>query len=104
MMELAEKEMLIVRDGEQYVLVKQVEIQELMDQLNEQPVWVSGMSWLTDQTGGRSPEYLRVNILYPYRKELEDFVSYPKSSGEPWRFNIEPMKKWLKNNFRRINQ
>lgn len=100
------KELIFVKEGEEYIAVRFEEFKELVDRLNEQPAWVSSMKWLSEQTGGRSPEWLRMNLLYPYRKELEGFVAYPESSGQPWRFNIKPMKEWLEQdkNFRRVHQ
>lgn len=104
-MEIKEKEIIVVKDGEEYRLVKKADIQELIDQLNEQPVWAMGMNWLRQQTGGRSPDWLKDNILYPHRDELEDIVSYPEN-GETWSFHIKEVKKWLnkKGNFRKVHR
>lgn len=107
MIELSEKQtILVANESDEYILVKKVDVQELMDQLNEQPTWATGMSWLTNQTGGRSPEWLREKMLYPYRKELEKIISYPKKSGEPWSFHIREVRNWLddKPNFRKAHK
>lgn len=85
---------------ENYVLVKKVEYEELNAMANN--TYADGMSWLIEQTGIKSPGQLKEKILYPYRSELEDFISYPERTGEVWRFNTMPMKKWLQENFKKV--
>lgn len=93
----AEVEFIIPND---HVLIKKTELEELKQKA--EPEWVSGLSWLSKQTDIKSPQQLKEKLLYPYKKELEDFVYYPKNAGETWRFNTVYMKEWLRKNFRRV--
>ncbi len=104
MIELEEKQrVLVATESDEYVLVKVSEIEELIEQIDNQPVWATGIKWLANQTGFKSPQYLQEKILYPHRGELEEIVSYPDEGGN-WRFHIKEMKKWLDKNFRRVNK
>ena len=47
-------------------------------------------------------QQLKELILYPYKEELSDFVDYPDNAGGVWRFNTQPTKQWLRNNFKRV--
>jgi len=83
-----------------YVLVEKNELLELKQKA--EPEWNSGLKWLSNQTGIKSPAQLKEKILYPFREQLEDFVGYPKSNGGRWRFNTYYMKKWLRENFDKV--
>ena len=88
---------------ESHVLKTKAEIEELESLAGAS--WVKGLNWLKEQTGIRSTVTLRENLLYKYRKELEiNCVTYPSTKGEHWYFNVIPMKKWLRDNFRRIEK
>lgn len=105
MIQLGEgKRVLVADESDEYILVRKVELEELFSQLNNQPQWVTGMKWLSEQTGIKSPQYLKEKILYPFRDQLEEFVAYPESSGGQWRFHIKEMQKWLNKNFKKVNQ
>lgn len=43
----------------------------------------------------------RERILIPFRDELEDFVLYPETTGQPWKFAKTKMLKWLDDNWAR---
>lgn len=104
MIELEEKQrVMVATESDEYVLVKAADIQDVMDQINSQPEWVSGLSWLAEQTG-MSRSSLPEKLLYPYREELEDYVDYPDVNGERWRFNVKPLKYWLRTNFTKVNK
>lgn len=55
---------------------------------------------------GRDARWIRDNILYPFRDELDvqygGFVSYPKTTGQPWEFGALRMARWLEDNLGRI--
>lgn len=91
---------IIINIPETHVLVEKVEFDELKQR--GEPEWVTGLQWLSDQTGIRSPQQLKSKILYPFKNELINFVEYPKNSGELWRFNTFFMKKWLRENFNKV--
>lgn len=95
----AEIEFIIPSD---HVLIKKTELEELKQRADQE--WISGLSWLSEQTGIKSPQQLKEKLLYPFRKELEDFVYYPRNTGETWRFNTVYMKEWLRKNFRKVNK
>lgn len=94
------KASITVQIPDEYVLIDKVELEELKNKT--EPEWVSGMGWLSEQTGIKSPQQLKEKILYPYRDELEAFVSYPSNTGEIWRFNVYYMKQWLRENFIKV--
>lgn len=54
----------------------------------------------------RSTDWLKENILYPYRDELDvlngGFVKYPESKGQPWRFGAKRMSEWLEENLKEV--
>lgn len=83
---------------ETMILVSKVEYLELQEKSDDV---VGNMKWLMKETDIKSPKTLKEQLLYPFRKELEDFVSYP-DNGEHWKFNKSPMKRWLRQNFKRV--
>jgi phage pi2 protein 07 len=83
-----------------HILIEKVELEELKQQA--EPEWVSGLRWLSEQTSIKDNQQLKDKILYPYKNELSDFIDYPQSSGEVWRFNVSETKKWLRNNFSKV--
>lgn len=83
-----------------YVLIDKVELSELKQRT--EPEWVSGLSWLSEQTGIKSPQQLKEKLLYPFEDELIEFVDYPQGNGGVWRFNSYHMKYWLRTNFARV--
>jgi len=90
----------VIQIPETHVVIEKTQLEELKQQA--EPEWVSGLSWLSEQTGIKSPQQLKEKLLYPFRKELEDFVYYPKNTGETWRFNTAYMKAWLRKSFVRV--
>ena len=88
------------------VLISKVELQELKDKAEEfdnQKVWGT-MKWLEDQTNRRY-NWLKPNILYPWRELLENeigCVHYPNGQGDKWTFEKEKMLLFLKDNFSEI--
>ncbi len=87
---------------ESHVIIEKAELDELYQRI--EPEWVTGLSWLSEQTGIKSPQQLKEKLLYPYKDELMDFVDYPKNQGEKWRFNTFHMKHWLRKNFARVDK
>ena len=83
---------------EEMILVEKIEYQELQD--SKKSGW-GNMQWLLEETDIKSPQTVKVKLLYPFRKELEDFVYYP-DDGAQWKFNKLPMKRWLQENFKRV--
>lgn len=91
---------IVIQIPETHVLVDKLELEEMKQRA--EPEWMSGLSWLSEQTGIKSPQQLKSMILYPFRSELENFVTYPSNSGEVWRFNSYYMKQWLRENFKKV--
>lgn len=87
---------------ETHVVIEKAELDELYQKA--EPEWVTGLSWLSEQTGIKSPTTLREKLLYPFRNELEDFVDFPDVRGEHWAFNTYHMKHWLRSNFARVDK
>lgn len=58
------------------------------------------MKWFLEQTKV-SYNTAKDTILYPFRQELEQFVSYPGENGKNWRFKKSEMKMWLEQNWYR---
>ena len=94
------KAQVVINIPETHTLIEKVELEELKQKAESE--WASGIGWLSDQTGIKSPQKLKENLLYPYRDELETFVAYPETQGGNWRFNKTPMKQWLRGNFRKV--
>lgn len=91
----------VIQIPETHTLVEKTTLEELEAQADV--TWVKGMEWLKRQTGIRSDETLKENILFPNRKELEkECVDFPEKRGEHWYFNVVPMKKWLRDNFHKV--
>ena len=91
---------IVIQIPETHVLIEKTELEELEEKGSSE--WISGMNWLSEQTGIISPQQLKSMILYPFRSELENFVTYPNNSGEVWRFNSYYMKQWLRENFKKV--
>lgn len=89
----------VIQIPETHVLIEKVELEELKQQAN--PEWVAGLDWLKQQTG-MGADTLKEKLLYPYKEELYEFVDYPREGQRLWRFNTVEMKKWLRNNFRKV--
>jgi len=90
----------IIEIPETHTIITKTELEELKQKA--EPEWTSGLGWLSEQTGIKSPQQLKERLLYPFRDELEDFVDYPDKHGETWRFNSYHLKYWLRNNFERV--
>lgn len=86
---------------EEYVLIKKVELEELKREKLHGVYW--SMSDLEDRTN-KKQLWLKENILYvpEFKKQLEEFVYYPKSSGEKWSFHAAKMADFLDKNFHKI--
>lgn len=80
------------------VLVEKAELKELQEQKES---IVGDMKWLLKETATKSPQTIKEKLLYPYREELEPFVTYP-DSGEHWKFNKFPMRRWLQQNYKKV--
>ena len=91
---------IVIQIPETHVLIEKTEFEQLEKQADV--TWVKGLEWLKEQTGIRSTVTLRENILYPHRDQLETIVDYPDNAGGVWRFNAQPTKQWLRNNFKRV--
>ena len=83
------------------VLITKVELKELKDQSLSGVFW--NMKDLEKRTG-KKQDWLKENILYQsrFRNELEKFVYYPQSKGQPWSFQARKMAEFLDKNFKRI--
>lgn len=102
MLELDSKQRVIVAmEGDEYILVKKVDLEDWLQESINLPEWESGLKWLENQTG-MGADYLKEKLLYPYKEELYDFVDYPREGQRLWRFNTVEMKKWLRKNFRKV--
>lgn len=100
------QQIMVATESDEYILVKKVDLEEWMQQSMDLPEWATGLKWLEKQTG-LSKSVLPEKLLYPYREELEELeecVDYPNVKGERWRFNIKPMKYWLRTNFSKVNK
>lgn len=86
-----------------YVLIKRTEWDEAVSQKLVGRQWT--MKDLEAHTN-RSNNWLKENVLYPYRNELDiaqgGFVRYPVVTGKPWRFSALDMANWLEENKRRV--
>lgn len=89
---------IVITIPEDLILVKKVDYLQLQEK-NEDVV--GNMKWLMKETDIKSPKTIKEQLLYPFRDELESFVSYP-ANGEHWKFNKAPMRRWLKDNFKRV--
>lgn len=78
---------------------------EEYDRLKELEVYgqTGDMSWFSAQVG-MSDKKAKDVILYPFRKEMEQFVYYPKKTGEPWRFHKTRTLDWLEKNWERYEK
>lgn len=85
------------------ILITKVEYEHMLDNAMKNRVW--SMGDLEDATG-RSNNWLKENILYPYRDELDclngGFVKYPEKRGQPWKFGAVQMRQWLDDNIERV--
>lgn len=90
---------------EDMVLIKKVELEELMEQQ------LVGVYWSMkdlEKRINKKQEWIKENILYPTKfKNILDvnkggFVYYPKSKGQTWAFQATKMVKFLEDNFHRI--
>lgn len=84
---------------DRYVLVEKTELVELQEQAGKV---VGNMKWLMEEVHIKSPSTIKEKLLYPFREELEPFVSYPSADNGHWKFNITPMRKWLRQNHKRV--
>lgn len=88
---------------EDYVLIRKVEWEKM---LSEQ---LSGKHWTMkdlEQHTQRSSIWLKENVLYPHRQELDikegGFVRFPDGPGSPWKFGTVKMMNWLEENLERV--
>lgn len=87
------------------VLIKKVELEEL--KRNE----LAGVYWSmkdVEERTGKKHEWIKENILYPYRfrkvldSENGGFVYYPKGRGQTWSFQASKMAEFLDKHFAEI--
>lgn len=90
---------------EDMVLVKKIELEELIEQQ------LVGVYWSMkdlEKRINKKQEWIKENILYPtkFRNILDvnkgGFVYYPKSKGQTWAFQATKMAKFLDDNFHKI--
>lgn len=78
------------------VLIKRVDYEDMLTRVEREKIW--NMNDLEDITG-RGQRWLKENILYVYRDELDlmqgGFVKYPEKQGEQWKFEARRMSDWL---------
>ena len=85
---------------ETHILVKVEDYQRLLHEVSLGQA--KDIEWLKVKTGIKSSDKLKERILYPFQKELQDFVHYPEGKGDSWRFKKNEMERWLDQNFKRI--
>lgn len=91
---------LLEKEKESLVLEYELKIKRIRDELDD---GVGDMKWLKVKIGIQSADVIKEIILYPFRRELEGRIAYyPEGKGKPWRFNKQPMIRWLEENFERI--
>lgn len=87
----------------EYQVIDRTEFEKLVNNQLIGKVW--GMKDLENHVG-RSNDWLKEKLLYPYRPELDvlngGFVTYPTRQGERWRFGALKMSKWLEKNIEKI--
>ena len=85
------------------VIIKKIEYQELLDSVSSQLVW--SMKDL-ERALGRSDDWIKEKILYPYREELDvelgGFVRYPSAKGQPWKIGAKQMRDWIEENLEKV--
>lgn len=88
---------------EDYVLVKRIDFERQIK--ND----LTGIQWSMadlESATGRKSNWLKENVLYVYRDELDinngGFVRYPEKSGSPWKFGAKRMKEWMEENLERV--
>lgn len=85
------------------VLITKVEYESMLDQSLKNRVWTAKD---LVEASGRSMKWLKENVLYPYREELDylngGFVRYPEKKGQPWKFGAQQMKGWLDEHIDRV--
>ena len=85
------------------VIIKRIEYQELLDSVSSQLVW--SMKDL-ERVLGRSDDWIKEKILYPYREELDvqlgGFVRYPITKGQPWKIGAKQMRDWIEENLEKV--
>ncbi|SEP93166.1 protein of unknown function [Ignavigranum ruoffiae] len=65
---------------------------------------VGDMKWLREKIGISSTDTIKEILLIPFKDELQGkLVFYSDVQGKPWRFNKQPLIKWLEENFERID-
>lgn len=88
---------------EEYVLIRKVDWEKMLETKLTGKQW--NMKDLEVHTG-RKNNWLKENILYPYKDELDvnngGFVRYPEISGSPWKFGAAKMTQWLEDNMRKV--
>lgn len=80
------------------VLVEKVKLRELEEKSESV---IGDMKWLLKETATKSPQTIKEKLLYPFRDELDLFVTYP-DNGEHWKFNKFPMREWIQKNYKRV--
>lgn len=85
------------------VIIKKIEYQELLNSVSSQLVW--SMKDL-ERVCGRSDDWIKEKILYPYREELDvqlgGFVRYPSAKGQPWKIGAKQMRNWIEENLEKV--
>lgn len=86
-----------IKIPENYVLITKSNHEKYLEQELIGRIW--NMKDLEERTN-RSSNWLRKNILEvpEFRKELEEFVLFPRTQGQPWKFGALKMSQWLEEN------
>jgi phage pi2 protein 07 len=88
---------------EEYQIIDRTDLENLINNQLIGKVW--GMKELEKHVG-RSNDWLKENLLYPHREELDalngGFVTYPTKQGQRWRFGALKMSNWLEENLEKI--
>lgn len=56
------------------------------------------LAWFLSKVKMTAPT-AKEKILYPFRDELENMVSYADVQGKPWKFHKTRVSAWLENNW-----
>lgn len=81
---------------EDYVLVTKVEYEKL--KASEMKGEIGDMKWFKQLIGLSNDSIIKERILYPHRKELEEFIVFADGSTH-WKFHKNATREWAEKNF-----
>lgn len=81
---------------EDFVLVTKIEYEKLKE--SEMKGEIGDMKWFKQLIGLSNDSIIKERILYPHRKELEEFVVYADGAAH-WKFHKNATRDWVEKNF-----